>query len=136
MKQTIVVKDNGDFYGICPKCSEWRKLEYAHHEYAGRKYTVSSGMYLCHLCNMNEKKVNPEKTTKERSRIARRDYQRRNYSSLSMSMGSGTTIRIEYNVKTGLVNIYETTQKKLWSGNVGTDYPEILTIIDGKIQEE
>ena len=136
MEQILVVDGNGVIRGECPKCKEWRTLEFAHSEYAAEKYTTSKGMFLCHSCNMAEKQVNPEKTPKERNKIARRDYRRKNLCSLSKNYGNGIRIRIQYNKKTGAVTICECTQKTLWSGNVGTDLPEIVYVVDGELEKE
>ena len=136
MEQIIIVDGNGIFRGDCPKCGKWRVLEFAHNNYAAKKHTLSSGMYLCHSCNMAEKKVNPEKTYKERQRLAKRDYNRRTRVALSQNFGEGRRVRFNYNVKTGSVQITEIQQRTIWSGNVGTDYPEILYVIDGEIEEE
>jgi len=78
MEQEIVVK-NGKIEGECPKCGKWGVLEFAHHYYGdkwGIERGVSQGMWLCHSCNKKEKKVNPELTSKERGRIAKKDCNR------------------------------------------------------------
>lgn len=136
MEQIIIVDGNGIFKGDCPKCGKWKVLEFAHNNYAAKKHTLSSGMYLCSGCNKAEKKVNPEKTVAERGRLAQRDYSRRNIVYLSQDFGGGRRIMFQYNVKTGNVQIKETQQRTIWTGNVGTDYPEILYVIDGEIEEE
>lgn len=133
MEQIIIVDEEGVFRGECPKCKEWKKLEFAHNNYAAKKHTLSSGMYLCHKCNMGEKKVNPEKTAYERSKIAKRDYSRKNRCVLSQDLGKGVRIRIQYNQKTGNVEITEHIQRSIWTGNIGSSLPEILYVVDGEI---
>ena len=135
MEQIIIVDGNGIFKGDCPKCGEWKVLEFAHNNYAAKKHTLSSGMYLCHRCNMAEKKVNPEKTSMERSRLAKRDYKRRTRIVLSQDFGGGRSVIFHYNVKTGDVQIREIQQRTIWTGNIGTDFPEILYVVDGEIEE-
>ena len=136
MEQIIIVDEAGIFKGECPKCGEWKVLEFAHNNYAAKKHTLSSGMYLCHKCNMAEKKVNPEKTREERRRLGARDYLRRNRIVLSQNLGEGRTVQFQYNVKSGDVQIIEIEQRTIWTGNVGTDFPEILYVTDGEIEEE
>jgi hypothetical protein len=135
MEQTIIVKDNGDFFGECPKCKKWRKLEYAHHKYGSDNHSRSTGMYLCHVCNIGEKSVNPEKTTNERGRVSARDYQRANIVHFSNSYGEGKSIEFQYNLKTGHIVIKEKIHRIIWSGNIGTDYPEIVYVEDGEIEQ-
>lgn len=135
MEQLLIVDGNGIFRGECPKCRKWRTLEFAHSEYAAKKHTLSKGMFLCHSCNKAEKHVNPEKTPKERGRIATRDYQRKNICSLSQNYGDGKSIKILYNQKTGAVQIQESVIKTVWSGNIGTDLPEIVYVVDGEMEE-
>jgi len=136
MEQIIVVDSDGRFKGTCPKCKKWCALEYAHNNYAGEKYTKSSGMYLCHVCNLGEKKVNPTKTRRERALIASRDYRRKNLTSVSHKFGNGERIRIQFNIKTGAVTVTKRAKEEVvWVGNIGTDLPEILYVVDGEIEE-
>jgi hypothetical protein len=135
MEQVIIVDGNGEFFGECPKCKKWRKLEFAHHDYGSDNHSRSTGMYLCHVCNVNEKSVNPEKTTEERERVAIRDYYRTNRITISKNYGNGKRVMIQYNRKTGNIQISEQIRRLIWSGNIGTDYPEIVYVQDGEMEE-